>query len=117
MFDEVSSALGSSAYGSLSAFLAHALQGDASGAVAHVTPLLEQAARWVEYLGWMLAGGYALIGDRNNALRWLRQAVECGVINYPLLAIRDPHLESLRGDAEYQALMQEVHKRWQAFDA
>ena len=117
MFDEVSSALGSSAYGSLSAFLAHALQGDATGAVAHVTPLLEQAARWVEYLGWMLAGGYALIGRRDDAMRWLREAVDRGFINYPLLAKRDPHLEPLRGDAEYQALMQQVHRRWQAFDA
>jgi hypothetical protein len=85
--------------------------------VNHVTPLLEQSARWVEYLAWYLADGYALIGHRDEALRWLRQAIELGLINYQFLATRDPFLESRRGDAEYQALMQQVHRRWQAFDA
>ena len=69
--------------------------------------MLEQSARWVEYLAWYLAGGYALIGRRDDALRWLRQAIELGFINYPLLATHDPFLESLRGDAEYEALMQQ----------
>ena len=117
VLEEVSTALGGSPYGSLSAFLARALQGDANAAVGHVTPLLEQSARWVEYLGWMLAGGYALIGRRDDAMRWLREAVDRGFINYPLLAKLDPHLEPLRGDAEYQALMQQVHQRWQTFNA
>ncbi len=117
IFDEVSAALGGSAYGSISAFFARALKGNADAAVAHVTPLLEQSARWVEYLAWILAEGYALIGQRDNALRWLRQAVDCGFINYPFLATRDPFLAPLRGDAGFEALMQQVHRRWQAFDA
>jgi hypothetical protein len=65
----------------------------------------------------MLADGYALIGRRDEAIRWLKEAVDRGFINYPFLATRDPFLESLRGDAEYQALVQQVHQRWQAFDA
>jgi serine/threonine protein kinase/tetratricopeptide (TPR) repeat protein len=117
IFDEVSAALGGSTYGALSAFFARALQGDADAAVRHVTPLVEQSARWVEYLAWILADGYALIGRRADALRWLGQAVDCGFINYPVLATRDPFLESLRGDAGFEALMQRVHRRWQAFDA
>jgi serine/threonine protein kinase/tetratricopeptide (TPR) repeat protein len=117
VLEEVSAALGATPYGSLSAFFARALQGDADGAIGHVTPLLEQSAHWVEYLAWMLADGYALIGRRDEAIRWLKEAVDRGFINYPFLATRDPFLESLRGDAEYQALMQQVHKRWQAFDA
>ena len=116
-FDEVASALGNSPYGSITGFLARALQGDATAAISHVTPLLEQSARWVEYLAWMLAGGYARIGRRDEALRWLKRSVELGFINYPVLSKLDPLLESLRGDAEYQALMQQVHQRWQAFDA
>jgi hypothetical protein len=31
--------------------------------------------------------------------------------------MRDPFLESLRGDAEFQALMQQVERRWEAFEA
>ena len=72
--------------------------------VEGVTPLLEQSARWVEYLALFLAGGYALIGRRDEALRWLKEAVRLGFINYPFFT-RAPFLESLRGDAEFQALL------------
>ena len=116
VLEEVSAALGATPYGSLSAFFARALQGDAEGAIGHVTPLLEKSAHWVEYLAWMLADGYALIGRRDEALRWLKEAVNRGFINYPFLT-GDAFLASIRGDAEYQALMQQVHQRWQAFDA
>ena len=116
VLDEVSLALGDTPYGSISGFLSRALQRDAEGAVRYVTPLLEQAAHWTEYLGWLLADGYALIGRRDDALRWLREAVERGFINYPLLC-RDVCLESIRGDAGYQALMRQVEQRWKAFDA
>jgi hypothetical protein len=71
----------------------------------------------VEYLAWFLAEGYALIGRRDDALRWLQESVERGFINYPVLATHDPFLESLRGDTGYEALMQQVQRRWQAFDA
>jgi hypothetical protein len=63
----------------------------------------------------MLAAGYALLGRRDDSLRWLRRAVNQGFINYPMLSTLDPLLESMRGDAEYQALMQHVQRRWQAF--
>jgi len=115
LLDHVATALGNSPYGSLSAFLARALQGDADAAVRHVTPLLEQSARWVEYLAWMLADGYALIGHRDDAVRWLTRAMGQGFINDPIRSTLDPLLESIRGDADYQALMQQLHRRWQAF--
>jgi lipopolysaccharide biosynthesis regulator YciM len=115
ILDDVATAQGNSPYGLLSAFLARALQGDADAAVRHVTPLLEQSARWVEYLAWMLADGYALIGHRDAAVRWLTRAMGQGFINYPILSTLDPLLESIRGDADYQALMQQLHQRWQAF--
>ena len=116
LFEQVALTQGNSPYGSFSAFFARALQGDADGAVGHVTPLLEQSARWVEYLAWFLADGYALIGHRDDAIAWLRKAVDRGFINYPFLSTHDPFLESLRGDADYQALMQVVQRRWQAFE-
>jgi tetratricopeptide (TPR) repeat protein len=115
LFSELATALGHSTYGALSAFYARALQGDATGA-GYVTPSLEQSARWVEYLALFLAEAYALIGQRDDALRWLRGAAQQGFINYPFLA-RDPFLESLRGDAEYQELMRQLERRWKAFDA
>ena len=115
LYDEVAAALGDSPYGSLSAFFGRALKGDADAA-RYVTPSLEQSARWVEYLALFLAEGYALIGRRGDALRWLRTANQQGFINYRFLA-RDRFLEPLRGDAEYQDLMRQVERRWKAFAA
>ena len=116
-FEGIAAAMGTSVYGSLSAFLAAAMRGEKDKATAHVTPQLLQSARWVEYLSWFLADGYALIGRHDDALGWLRQSVELGCINYPVLSKLDPLLESLRGDAEYKQLMEQVHRRWQVFDA
>jgi hypothetical protein len=81
-----------------------------------VTPLLEKSAHWVEYLAWFLANGYALIGRRDDALHWLRETIALGFINYPVLARLDPSLESLRSDTEYKALMEQVERRWRAFE-
>ena len=117
VYDDVASTLGNTPYGSLSAFLARAIVGDADGALVHVTPQVEQAAHWVEYMALFLAEGYALIGRRDDAMRWLKEAVARGFINYPFLDKRDPFLESIRGDAEFQALMQQVERRWHAFPA
>jgi TolB-like protein/Flp pilus assembly protein TadD len=114
VFEEEGSALGGTPYGSLSLFLSRAIQGDADGAVGQVTPELERAASWTEYLGLYLADGYALIGQNDAAMRWLRTAVARGFINYPYLAARDPFLVKLRSDPRFIELMQEVRARCEA---
>jgi hypothetical protein len=103
-------------YGSMSLFFARALQHDPEGAVQQVTPELERAAYWTEYLALLLADGYSLIGHRDAALRWLTTSVDRGFINYAYLAQRDPFLEPLRADREFKELMQRVQRRWQAIE-
>ena len=105
VFEEEGAALSGNAYGSVSLFLSRALQGNAEGAVTHVTEQLEQAASWTEYLALFLADGYALIGQLDAAMRWLRTAVDEGFINYPYLASRDPFLANLRSDPRFAELM------------
>ena len=95
-------------------FLSRALQGDAEGAIRSVTPQLEQAASWTEYLALFLADGYSLIGRNDDAIRWLRTAVALGFINYPILSTRDPFLANLRSDPRFEELMRMVKARWQA---
>ncbi|HEX3231074.1 MAG TPA: AAA family ATPase, partial [Pyrinomonadaceae bacterium] len=114
VFEEEGAALSDTVYGSVSLFLSRALQHDAQGAVRHVTPQLEQAASWTEYLALFLADGYALIGDHDAALRWLRTAVAQGFINYPYLATRDPFLANVRSDPRFAELMRGVKARWEA---
>jgi len=79
-----------------------------------VTPELEQAASWTEYLALFLADGYALIAQHDSSLRWLRTALAQGFINYQYLATHDPFLASVRSDLRFTELMREVRARWQA---
>jgi len=60
------------------------------------------------------AGIYALLGDRQNALLWLKRAVTLGDVNYPWFQ-RDKNFASLRSDAEYQNIMAGVRERWEAY--
>ena len=114
VFEAEGSALSGTSYGSVSLFLSRALQGDAEGALRHVTPPLVQAASWTEYLALFLADGYSLIGRNDDALRWLRTAVALGFINYPYLATRDPFLASVRSDLRFTELLRGVRARWEA---
>jgi TolB-like protein/Tfp pilus assembly protein PilF len=114
IFDAEGAALAGTAYGSMSLFLSRALQRDAEGAAKHVTPQLEQAATWTEYLALFLADGYSLLGDNDAAIRWLHTARAQGFINYPYLATRDPFLVNVRSDPRFEELMREVKKRWEA---
>jgi DNA-binding SARP family transcriptional activator/Tfp pilus assembly protein PilF len=54
---------------------------------------------------------YALLGDAEKAVRWLRDAAEDGFPCYPLFAT-DPLLSGLRGDPRFDALLAEL---WAAY--
>jgi non-specific serine/threonine protein kinase len=96
-------------------FLMHALQGDKEEALKAVTPEFEAASQWDEVLSWMLAGGYAMLDEREKAYRWLEHAISRGFINYPFLSQYDPFLENLRGEDRFKQLMERVKREWEHF--
>jgi serine/threonine protein kinase/TolB-like protein/tetratricopeptide (TPR) repeat protein len=59
-------------------------------------------------------GMYALLGDREQALIWLKRTVALGNMNYPWFQ-RDKNWDKLRSDAEYQSIMAGIRERWQAY--
>ncbi len=63
---------------------------------------------------YWLAGIYALLGEKQNSLLWLRRAVALGDVNYPWFE-RDKNFASLRSDAEYQSILAGVRQRWQSY--
>jgi len=63
-----------------------------------------------EWVGSM----YALLGDNQSALAWLRRSVELGNHNYPWFQ-RDKNWDKLRSDPEFQSIMREVEGRWQQY--
>ncbi|MGH7629056.1 MAG: tetratricopeptide repeat protein, partial [Gemmatimonadales bacterium] len=75
-----------------------------------------RAAAWedMEY-SWCVAQCHAILGDTDEALRWLKNAaVDQNFSNYPLLAERDPLLASLRDGAGFAELMSQVRRKWEA---
>jgi eukaryotic-like serine/threonine-protein kinase len=63
---------------------------------------------------YWIGGIYALLGDRQHALLWLKRTVALGDMNYPWFA-RDKNYDSLRADPEYQSIMAGVRQRWEAY--
>jgi serine/threonine protein kinase/tetratricopeptide (TPR) repeat protein len=57
---------------------------------------------------------YALLGDKQAALVWLRRAVQLGDHNYPWYQ-RDKNWDKLRGDPEFQRIMLEVEDYWKRY--
>jgi TolB-like protein/Flp pilus assembly protein TadD len=57
------------------------------------------------------AGVYAMGGDADRAIGWLKSASDMGFPNYPLF-VRDPHLRSLAGNPPFQQLMDDVKTQW-----
>lgn len=59
-------------------------------------------------------GVYALLGEKKQALGWLRRTSELGDVNYPWFE-RDKNYDSLRSDPGYQSIMAGIRDRWQAY--
>ena len=59
-------------------------------------------------------GIYALLGEHQQALDWLRRTAELGDVNYPWFE-RDRNYESLRTDPQYQSILAGIRQRWEAY--
>jgi len=75
---------------------------------------LRQRAIQNEFAAMFTADAYASIGNHEDAIRWVTNAIEHGFINYPFLAEHDPFLASVRGDPGFKQLLAEVKPRWEA---
>lgn len=67
------------------------------------------------YSLWV-ADCYAMLDEREQALDWLENAVNRGLINYHYLNEYDPFLAKLRGDPRFQKLMVRVKAEWERFE-
>ena len=56
---------------------------------------------------------YALLDEKEEALKWLEIAVDGGFINYPLLNEQDVLLEIIRKEEGFISLMKRVKKEWE----
>ncbi len=54
--------------------------------------------------------------DGERAVYWLSAATKRGFINYPFLAHHDPFLKKVHAYQPFDQLLQQVRKRWEAFE-
>ncbi|MDG1066497.1 MAG: TIR domain-containing protein [Luminiphilus sp.] len=101
----------------LGELFAASLEGDAKAALRLASDQLKSEAQTDWQYSWTLAQCFAVIGNSEEAIDWLTNAVRHGWMNYPVLNEYDPLLESLRGHERFHALMADVKARWLAFDA
>jgi len=64
--------------------------------------LARRNEQWVT--AYEIAIIYCLLGDRDNAFRWLHQAEREHAVGFTFVRV-DPHLESLRSDARFAELL------------
>jgi hypothetical protein len=105
-------ALAGSSLGREAAFLHYALVGDRDRAMSFAPQ--EDAAIQNEFAAMFAADAFALLGCPDDAIRWVRNAVELGFINYPFLADYDPFFANIRNEPGFTQLLAEVKPRYEA---
>jgi tetratricopeptide (TPR) repeat protein len=65
---------------------------------------------------YKVAQAYAVLGDKAAAIHMLRHSIGGGFFCYPYFA-RDPLLQNLRGEPEFQDLMKQAMHRYEQFKA
>jgi tetratricopeptide (TPR) repeat protein len=68
----------------------------------------------LHHVQYNIGAAYALLGDKRQAISWLKKASREGLPCYPLFE-RDPNLDGLRGDTEFAAFMQELKAQAEQF--
>ena len=97
-------------------FFKYALQKEKNEAIPLLTEEIKQYA-WNDFgLPWFIADCYALIEEKEQSLKWIKRAVEWGLINYPFLSKLDPFLENIRSEERFKKLMKRVKKEWENFE-
>jgi non-specific serine/threonine protein kinase len=104
------------AFTKLGLMLKYAIQKDKEGVFREMPPDFRKTCQRDITFSHHLAGIFALLGDKGEALEWLENAVNKGFINYPLLGEKDLFLTNLRGETRFQKLMERVKYEWEHFE-
>ncbi len=96
-------------------FLKYALNHERNKISELFTRELQNTAERDPQYSSFVASFYSLLGQKEEALNWLENAVNQGFINYPFLNEYDPFLENIRGEERFKKLMERVKYEWENF--
>ncbi len=104
-------------YARLGSFLKFSLSGEKEKALEALTDEVKAAARADWQYSTLVADGFAILKEKDQAYDWLENGINRGFINYPYLANHDPFLENLRGEERFEKLMTRTKEAWEHFEA
>ena len=67
-------------------------------------------------LSWLVADCYAILGNKNEALNWLEQAVDRGFLNYEFFYNHDPFIETLKKEKRFEEIMDKAKRIFDEID-
>ncbi|NOR13693.1 MAG: protein kinase [Candidatus Aminicenantes bacterium] len=97
----------------LGLMLMYGLQGEKDKAFQEMTSDFKKTCQRDCLFSHHLAGVFALLDEKKEALNWLESAVNAGLVNYPLLNEQDPFLENIRSESRFKKLMERVKHEWE----
>jgi serine/threonine-protein kinase len=77
---------------------------------------VREVASTDEYFPLYIANSLARIGEYEEALQWLEQAIDWGFTNHEFLSKHNRYLEPLRGDPVFERLMDTAREKQEAFE-
>jgi len=86
-------------------------QADAEAAIRRAIEI-GQGFQHFHHTTFNIACVYALLNDRENALKWLRYTADDGFPCYPLFE-KDPNLNNLRNDEAFISFMSQLRQQWE----
>jgi predicted Zn-dependent protease len=116
IIDQLNTSLPSTIFASYGSLFRNALSGNKKDALEIITPEMKSIAKGVEFHSRALAEAYAILGEKEKAIDWLINSVNCGFINYPFYSEIDPLLENIRGEERFKKLMERVKYEWENFE-
>ena len=96
--------------------LRRGLTGDRAAVLAPPSPAERAMGESDEYWSYLMAAGYALVGEDDQSLDWLEHAVKVrGWIDHVYFTRYDRFLENVRSTPRFQGLMASARERYARF--
>jgi serine/threonine protein kinase/tetratricopeptide (TPR) repeat protein len=90
----------------------HSARGEHERARSLITDHVKQIAAADHDVALWLASLYAMENIRDEAVEWIKRAIQLGNENYPLFA-DNPRLDNLRCDLRFIDLLNELKRKWE----
>jgi tetratricopeptide (TPR) repeat protein len=96
--------------------LKYGLLKDKEKAFQIMTPDFIKTCRRDFMWSYFVTLGFAVLGEKKEALDWLENAIDRGFINYPFMSKHDIFLDNIRGEDRFKKLMERVKYEWEHFE-